>query len=110
MLKDTLTELESKIKNSDNIPSQKKDEYLSLLKSLNSEINHLSRENREKAESISGFTNVSAHEATREEINPNLVQIAVNGLSESVKDFEASYPKLVSTVNDLCVFLSKIGI
>ena len=110
MLKDTLTELEKKIKDSENIPPQKKDEYFTLLKDLNAEINHLSRVNAEKAESISGFTNISAHEATREEINPNLIQIAVNGLSESVKEFEASYPKLVSTVNDLCVFLSKIGI
>ena len=110
MLKDTLTKIESKIKDSENIPPEKKKEYFSLLEELNGEINRLSRVDREKAESISRFTDVSAHEATRDEVNPNLVQIAVNGLSESVKEFEASYPKLVSTVNDLCVFLSKIGI
>lgn len=110
MLKDTLSQLEAKIRDSENIPDDKKREYLDLLKRLYQEVGELGKTEREKAESISGFTKISAHETTRSEINPDLITIAINGLSESVKGFEASHPKLVSTVNEFLTFLSKIGI
>lgn len=110
MLKDTLTQLEAKIKTSDNIPEEKKQEYYKLLERLNAEINVLEETDREKAESISGFTKLSAHETTRQDVNPNLIAHAVEGLSESVREFEASHPRLVSTVNQFCAFLSKLGI
>lgn len=110
MLKKTMDALAAKIKASENIPEEKKSEYFDLLERLNEEINELGKVDKEKAESISGFTKISAHESTRKEIDPNLVTIAVDGLNESVKEFEASYPRLVSTVNDFMTFLSKLGI
>ncbi len=110
MLKKTLETLEAKIKTSANIPEEKKSEYFDILERLNEEINELGKSDKEKAESISGFTKVSAHESTRKEIDQNLITIAADGLNESVKEFEASHPRLVSTVNDFMTFLSKLGI
>ncbi len=110
MLKHTLEKIESKIKQSPNIPYEKKKEYFELLNDLNKEINNLSKTQKETAQSIKGFTKISAHEATRDHIDPLLVKISLEGLSSSVKELHASYPKLVNTVNSICSFLSKIGI
>jgi len=110
VLKNTLTKIETKIKQSPNIPEEKKSEYFELLQQLNSEVNELNRTDHEKAQSVKEFTKAAAHESTREEINPKLFQIALDGLSSSVQEFEASHPRLVQTVNSICTFLSKIGI
>ncbi len=110
MLKHTLEKIESKIKQSPNIPDSKKNEYFELLHELNTEITELSKTEKETAESIKGFTKISAHEATRATPDPYLIRISTEGLSSSVKELHASYPKLVNTVNSICTFLSKIGI
>lgn len=110
MLKHTLEKIESKIKQSPNIPDDKKKEYFTLLNELNSEINELSLTEQETAESIKGFTKISAHEATRDQLDPDLMKISLDGLSSSVRELHASYPKLVNTVNSICSFLSKLGI
>jgi len=110
MLKHTLETIENKIKNAPSIPEASKSEYLELLHTLNTEINKLQKSQKEKAQSIKGFTKVTSHEITRDEIDPGLIRISIEGLSSSVKEFEASHPKLVQTVNAICDFLSKIGI
>ena len=110
MLKHSLEKIEKKIKLSPNIPDEKKGEYFNLLNNLNAEINKLQLSHNEQANSIKGFTKISAHEATRDEINPNLIKISLEGLSSSVKEFEVSYPRLVSIVNSMSSFLSKLGI
>jgi ABC-type Zn uptake system ZnuABC Zn-binding protein ZnuA len=110
MLQHTIETIENKIKNALNIPEENKSEYLELLRELNHEINALQKSQEEKAQSIKGFTKVAAHEITRENIDPGLVRISIEGLSSSVKEFQASHPKLVQTVNAICDFLSKIGI
>ncbi len=110
MLQHTLKTIENKIKDTPHIPDESKAEFLDLLHQLNDQINALKEIQAEKAQSIKGFTKVSAHEITRREMDPGLVRIAMEGLSSSVKEFEASHPKLVQTVNAICDFLSKIGI
>ncbi|MCF8036712.1 MAG: DUF4404 family protein [Desulfobacteraceae bacterium] len=110
MLKNTLSKLEDKIKTSKNIPEDKKQEYYELLSRLNEDINTLAETDLEKAESIKKFTKATAHEATREELNPNLLETSLEGLYESVREFRTSHPRLVDTVNEICIFLSKLGI
>ena len=78
MLKHTLEKIESKIKQSPNIPTDKKKEYFELLNELNSEINELSLTEKETAESIKGFTKISAHEATRDQVDPDLMKISLD--------------------------------
>ncbi len=110
MLQNTLSKLEDKIKSSKNIPEDKKQEYYDLLSRLNEDINDLAETELEKAQSIKKFTKASAHEATREELNPNLLKTSLDGLYESVQEFRNSHPRLVDTVNNICIFLSKLGI
>ncbi|MFO7838471.1 MAG: DUF4404 family protein [Desulfosalsimonadaceae bacterium] len=110
MLRNTLEKIESKIRNSPNIPEEKKSEYFHLLEQLNNEVNELDKTDHEKAQSVKRFTKAAAHESTREEPNPRLLQLAREGLSSSVQEYEISHPRLVQTVNSICTFLSKIGI
>ncbi len=110
MLKHTLEQLENKIKDSKNIPPDKKQEYYELLNRLNDEINGIAQIDPQRAESIKKFAKASAHEATRDELDPSLIEASIHGMRESVREFRTSHPRLVDTVNDICIFLSKLGI
>lgn len=110
MLRDTLSKIEAKLQNSTAIKEEHRDELLKLLFTLKSEIATLSRTHDEQAQSIAGFTELSTHEATREEKNPELLKISVQGLSSSVEGFENSHPQLVGIVNRICTTLSNMGI
>jgi len=77
---------------------------------LRTEVSHLSKIDAEDAQSIAGFTEVSIHEAIREDKNPQLLKLSLKGLSTSVKSFENSHPKLARIVNSICNSLSNIGI
>ena len=82
MLKETLEKLEAKIKASPNIPEEKKQEYYALLSELNEQVNSVACTDLQKAESIKEFTKISTHEATRDEVNPNLLRASLDGLQE----------------------------
>lgn len=110
MIQNTIAEIEARIKSADSVKNQNKGELLALLTTLRSEIAELSRTHSEHAASIAGFTNLSAHEATRDEKDPQLLKLSLDGLSTSVAGFEKSHPKLVEIVNRICVTLSNIGI
>lgn len=110
MIKTTIAQLEEKVKQLDTIKTENKDQLLKLLGSLKTEIEELSKTKREEAESILGFTTISTHETMRQDKNPHLVELSLEGLASSVKGFESSHPTLVGTVNSICVMLSNIGI
>ena len=110
MIQKTIAELEARLEKVDSVKEENKAELLNLLSTLKSEIDELSKTHGEQAQSIAGFTSVSAHEAIRESKNPRLVQLALDGLSTSVSELEQSHPKLVDAVNRICVTLSNLGI
>lgn len=110
MIDDTIAKLEARIQNAESVKPESRTELLTLLGTLRAEINSLSQTHGEDAESIAGFTSVSAHEAMRRQPNPELVQISLNGLSSSVGEFERSHPNLVQIVNRICHTLSNLGI
>lgn len=110
MIKDTLNHIEEKIQASDSINDERKRELLELVGKLKSEIATLSQTHNEQAQSIAGFTQLSAHEATRAEQNPELLQLSLKGLSSSVGGFEKSHPKLVQSVNAISTLLSNLGV
>ena len=110
MIEDTLSNIEEKIQASDSIKDDRKRELLQLVGKLKSEIAMLSQTNSEQAQSIAGFTQLSAHEATRAEKNPELLQLSLRGLSSSVDGFEKSHPKLVQLVNSISTTLSNWGV
>jgi hypothetical protein len=110
MVEETITQIEARIKKAKSLNDERKKELLHLLSTLKTEVSQLSKTDAEDAQSITGFTEVSIHEAIREEKNPQLLKLSVKGLSTSVERFENSHPKLVGIVNSICNTLSNIGI
>jgi len=110
MIHDTISKIEERIRAAEAVGDENKAELLRLLAALKSEVDGLSHTHGENAQSIAGFTAVSAHEATREPRNPELVDLSLKGLSSSVAGLEESHPRLVQVVNSICTMLSNLGI
>jgi hypothetical protein len=110
MLKTTITNIESKIKRNASIKNREKTELLKLLSGLKNEISEFSKIDNEQAESITGFAQTSAHEATRKDKNEDLLDLSLKGLTSSVSELESSHPKLVEIVNRISQMLSNMGI
>ena len=107
-----MTQIEERIKKTKSLNDERKKELLDLLSTLKTEVSQLSKTDAEDAQSIIGFTEISIHEAIREEKHPQLqlLNISLKGLSTSVKRLENSHPKLVGIVNSICNTLSNVGI
>jgi DNA repair exonuclease SbcCD ATPase subunit len=107
---DSIAQLEAKIQATYSPNTQQREELLALLAELKGQIAELSKTHEEHATSIASFTDISAHEATRQHTNQHLLRIDIEGLSTSVEEFEASHPELVNTVNRISAILSNMGI
>ena len=110
MIEDTISKIEARLRDSGSVSDEKKRELVQLLGTLKSEVANLSKTHGEQAQSIAGFTEMSAHEATRAEQNPELLNLSLKGLSSSVEGFEKSHPRLVQIVNTISNTLSNLGI
>lgn len=110
MIQNILQDLETKIQTSENLTSPQKTELLTLLKSLNREVEQLATTHHEDAGSIADFTQVTAKQALRSEQNPALLKASVVALETSVEKFEVSHPSLTQAVNTFCNYLSGMGI
>jgi len=110
MLDDTLSKLETQIQNAGAMRDENRAELLQLLKQLKAEVSTLSKTHEEQAQSITGFTEISTHEAMRESKNPAALKHSVAGLSSSVDELEKTHPQLVAVVNRIATTLSNMGI
>ena len=110
LIQETLAKIEARIHDADTLKPEKRAELAQLLAKLKSEVGQLSKTHAEQAESIAGFTQLSTHEATREQLNPELLQHSLDGLTSSVTEFETSHPQLVQIVNAISHTLSNLGI
>jgi hypothetical protein len=110
MIEETFNKIKTKIQTTTSITAEKKTELLTLLSALESEITALSKARSEHAESIAGFVERSAHEATRRDKDSELLRLALAGLTASVKTFEASHPRLVRDINYISIVLANMGI
>jgi putative cell wall-binding protein len=110
MIQDHLDKIEERLKQSEAVKESDKVELLTILTTLRTEIADLSQTHYEQAESITGFAELSAREATRIEKNPALLNLSIEGLASSVQGFEASHPRLVEIINTFCNMLSNLGI
>jgi Mg2+ and Co2+ transporter CorA len=109
MIDDTIREIERQIQSS-TIRDERRQELLKLLETLRTEVSNISETHAEQAESIAGFARVSAHEAFREEQDPKLRELSIEGFRSSVEGFEKSHPQLVQIVNSISHTLSNLGI
>jgi len=110
MVQNTIDKIEKKIRANMSLTVKNKTELLDLLATMKPEIAKLMETQTEHAESIARFIELSTHEVMRQEKNPTLLNIAVDGLSASVKGFEESHPKLVENVNYIASALANMGI
>ncbi len=110
MIEDTIRKIEARIGSAESGSAERRRELLQLLTTLKGEVAELARTNDEQAQSIAGFAEVSAHEATREDRNPQLLKLSLEGLSSSVEGFEQSHPALVRVVNNISQTLASLGI
>jgi hypothetical protein len=108
MIEDTLHKLETRLAQSENLNDENRTALQALVKDLRLQIDALDDDDR--AESIAGFTETSTREALRTEQDQDLLDIALDGLQKSTREFEASYPKLTAVVNNICQQLSNLGI
>jgi hypothetical protein len=110
MIEERIQNIESKVQATRNIPEDTKAELLDLLEGLKSEVSALAKTRGEDARSIARFADASAHEATREQRKPALIEASLSGLKSSVEGLEAEHPKVVQIVNRLATILSNMGI
>ncbi|MGA2260505.1 MAG: DUF4404 domain-containing protein [Acidobacteriota bacterium] len=110
MIEETFNKIKIKIQTTTSITAEKKNELLTLLSALESEITVLSKVRSEHAESIAGFVERSTHEATRRDKDSELLRLSLAGLAASVKSFEASHPRLVTDISYISTVLANMGI
>jgi hypothetical protein len=110
MIEDRIEKIEARLQESANIPEANKAELLKLLAALKEEVGTLASSHEEDARSVARFMDASAHEATRAEKKPKLIEAAQTGLTASVEAFEASHPKLAEVVNQIAIRLSNMGL
>ena len=110
MIKDTLAKIESAIARVGAMDHKNKAELVALLNKLKSEVEVLPPAHMENANSLANFAQAAAHETARADADARLKTLSIEGLSQSVKSFEASHPVLVDTVNQICLMLARIGI
>ncbi len=110
MIEKTISEIEARIHGAESVSQAHKQELLKLLGTLKTEVGDLAKTHGEQADSIAGFAQLSANEATRAEPNPQLREISAQGLRSSVNGFEQSHPQLVQIVNSISNTLANLGI
>jgi hypothetical protein len=110
MINDTIGKIEGRIRKAESIKPEAKEELLRLLSTLQQEVTSLEHTHGEAADSITGFADVSTHQATRESRNNKLLELSLQGFSSSVGGFESSHPRLVHLVNRICETLSSLGV
>jgi len=110
MIRETIERIESMLKDHESINDEKKTELLDLIYTLKSEVGELSKTHDEQAKSVVGFAEQTAREATRTKKDAVLFKLSLDGLGKSVREFEASHPKLVGAVDSICEALANAGI
>ena len=110
MIRDTLARIEGAIARAGTLDIKHRAELIALLNKLKAELASLPEAHHEDAASLANFTQAATHEAARKNADARLRSLSIEALERSVKNFEASHPVLVDTVNDICMMLAQIGI
>lgn len=110
MIDDTIEKIQQRLQQTPNLSAEKREELQGLIAQLKTEISTLCEVDPDRANSIAGYAEASAHEATRADQQPETTQNAINELESSVTGFEAAHPKLTAVVNRIASTLSNLGI
>jgi hypothetical protein len=92
------------------VDEKKKAELTRHLSTLRAELDKLAGTDADRARTIAGFAELSAHEATLPKPRPELLRLSVTGLQKSAEEFEKTHPGLVEVVGALSALLSNVGL
>jgi hypothetical protein len=107
MIADRLAKLESTLRDNNSIPEATRQELLGLLTGLKTEVAPLLET---YARDIAGSAEAAVEASIRRDEQPEQAALAVEGLAASVRQFEATHPRLVEIVDQLALTLSNMGI
>lgn len=110
MIDDTIAKIQQQLQQASNLSPEKRSELQDLIAQLKTEISGLREVDPDRAQSIAGLAETSAHEATRPDQQPEATKNAIVELESSVTGFEAAHPKLTAVVNRIASTLSNLGI
>jgi methyl-accepting chemotaxis protein len=110
MATDKLARIETILKESSALPPDKRDELLGLLAQLREETASLGSADPAKAQEIAAQTHALAEQALTQGASPESTSRALSKLSQSVRGFEESHPRLVQVTNAICTALANMGI
>ncbi|MDD5711129.1 MAG: DUF4404 family protein [Smithellaceae bacterium] len=110
MIKDTLEKIDKRLSDTKAVGEENRRELQELMAELKTEISTLCETDREQAESITSFADLSTREAMRRQKDPELVKLSLLGFVSSVRELESTHPNLVQTVNTICSMLANLGI
>ena len=110
MIPERIAQIEATLRSNSQIPEATRAELLSLLDGLRAEVAPLVETHGERAQHIVGSADAAAQAAVRRGEEPVQADEALEGLTESVREFEASHPQLVQVVGRLAHTLSNMGI
>jgi hypothetical protein len=110
MISERLARLEATLRNNTGIPEATRQDLLELLAGLKAEVVPLVDTHGETAHEIAGKAEAAVHASVRQNAVPAQTAQAVAGLAASVREFEATHPRLVEIVDQLALTLSNLGI
>lgn len=110
MIEDTFRKIQSQLDQSAELSSEHRSELNELIASLSQEVQTLSKSRPEDSNSISGYAQLSAQEATRDAKRPELLEHSLNGMKASIAGLEAEHPRITALVNRFTSLLSNMGI
>lgn len=110
MIPERIAQIEATLRRNSQIPEATRAELLELLAGLKSEVAPLVATHGESAQQIAGSADVAVQAAVRRSEEPAEADQALEGLTDSVREFETSHPQLVQVVNRLAHTLSNMGI
>ncbi|MBV1961719.1 MAG: DUF4404 family protein [Immundisolibacteraceae bacterium] len=112
MIQEQLEQIEQKIFDNDRLSDDVRNQLLEKLHALQDELEIAQADDfdPESLQSLLGFTQLSAHEALRPQQDPQLFQLALQGVEYNLELFEADHPKLIGLLNSFCMILSDMGI
>jgi hypothetical protein len=110
MISERLAKLETTLQDNNTIPEPTRQELLGLLAGLKAEVTPLLATHGDSAHAITGSAESAVQASIKREEQPEHAAEAVEGLAASVRQFEATHPRLVEIVDQLALTLSNLGI
>jgi hypothetical protein len=110
MIRETISKIEERLRTSDTLSDQTRQELVGLLATLKNEVTELSKTDAEQANRIAGYAETSAAAAIQRDRDPEDLKSSLDSFSTSVEGFETSHPGLVQIVNRIATMLSNLGI